>query len=179
MADKKDHIRIRVHLDEKTFTDFAVFNTFKLNKTLKQPLLFCAIMLAFAVVCLLIRRQQSVMTAVVLAAVGVGMPVYHILRFRFSTRKSIQSSGLPREAYELILGEQDVSIQSLAAGGNSVTLKWKEFHHAYRVQNCIYLYAMPQRAFLLPDGQADDADADAVWQWITRHINKTKFTDMR
>lgn len=179
MENKNDHILIRVYLDAKTFTDFTAFNTFKLQKTMKQPLLFCVIMLLFSAFCLLTRRPQSVMTAAVLSAAGVGLPAYHLLRFKYSVYKSIKTNHLPREAYELLLGERDVCIQSLAQGGNSATLKWKEFHHAYRVKGCIYLYAMPQRAFLLPDGQAENADADRVWKWITRHMNKDKTTDMR
>lgn len=179
MANAREHIKIRVHLDEKTFTDFVAFNTFKLNKTMKQPIAFCCIMLVFALICILTNRPQSVMTALILSAAGLGLPLYRLIHFKLSTRKSIRTSGLPRDAYELILGEREVSIQSLAEGGNSASLKWKEFHHVYRVKDCIYLYAMPQRAFLLPDGQAQDANADEVWKWITRHMNKDKATDMR
>ena len=179
MANARDHIRIRVMLDEKTFTDFARFNTFKLQKSMKQPLRFCAVMLVFSLICIVTGRPQSITTAALLSLAGVGMPVYQQLRFKYSTRKSIRTFGLPREAYELVLGEREVSIQSLAQGGNTASLKWKEFHHVYRVDGCIYLFAMPQRAFLLPDGQAEDADADELWKWITRHMNKDKVSDMR
>lgn len=179
MTTKHDHIRIRVMLDEKTFTDFAKFNAFRLKKGMKQPILFCITMFAFSVISLFTHKPQSVITAVVLTIIGTSLPMYHIFRFNYSTRKSVRASGLPREAYELILGEQKVNIQSLAPGGNNVTLNWKEFHHAYRTQKCIYLYAMPQRAFLLPDGQAESASADEVWRWITQHIGKDKTTDVR
>ena len=57
--------------------------------------------------------------------------------------------------------------------GEIVTVPWKDADSAYRRKGCIYLYAGPQRAFLLPDGQADAPD-EAVWQAVARGLGEEK-----
>ena len=179
MANEKSSLFIRVMLDAKTFTDFSVFNTFKRNKSLKQPLLFMGIMFVFAIVCFVTGRPQSISTGLILIVVGLALPGYYLLRFIGSTRASIKAHGLPRLAYELSLTDSAAEIKSLAEGGDSITIPWKDFYHAYRDMNCIYLYTMPQRAFLLPNGQAEGASAEEVWTWITAHMAAEKTSDIR
>lgn len=179
MEKNERSIRIRVMLDEKTYTDFSIFNAFNVHKSLKQPIYFMIIMLIFSIICFVSGRPQSALFGAALLIAGLALPVYYVLRFNASTRASIKEHGLPREAYELLLTDDTVEIQSLAMGGNSVTLKWSELYHAYRNESCIYLYALPQRAFLLPDDQADNACPDEVWNWITARLDATKANDVR
>ena len=179
MTAKKDNIFIRVVLDPKTFTDFSVFNTFIRNKNLKQPLLFMGIMILFAVVCFLSGKPQGTMTGIILTIAGLALPAYSLLRFIGSTRASIKAHGLPRAAYEILLTGNTAEIKSLAESGDSVSIKWEDFHHAYRNTHCIYLYLMPQRAFLLPDGQAEGASTEEVWDWLVTHMETEKISDVR
>ena len=95
------------------------------------------------------------------------------LSFLLSVSASIKAQKLPRPAYELVLSNQEdgVFIRSLAAGKDeSITLRWDSLHAIHRARGCIYLYAIPTKAFLLPDGQAD-ASPDEVWAMITRNVS--------
>ena len=74
-------IVIHVRMDEKTFRRFARFDMFALRKKWVRPLVFSLIMIAFAFIALLARREQSGMIAAVLLAVGIGLPLVYIGTF--------------------------------------------------------------------------------------------------
>ena len=54
-----------------------------------------------------------------------------------------------------------------------MSLEWKNIHAAWRDKGCIYLYATPARAFLLPDGQAD-APPQELWAFLATHLAKER-----
>jgi len=56
--------------------------------------------------------------------------------------------------------------------------EWDKLHGAYRFDECIYLYVLSNKAFLLPDGQAD-ADSDALWQLFSNMLPPKNIQDRR
>ena len=171
----KSRITVRVRMDGRTFRRFAFYDTFVKNKRWKSPVIFASLMSVFALVCYLFHHKDgAVMLGTVLLIIGMGMPVVYGLSFLLSVSASIKAQKLPRPAYELVLSNQEdgVFIRSLAAGKDeSITLRWDSLHAVHRARGCIYLYAIPTKAFLLPDGQAD-ASPDEVWAMITRNVSK-------
>ena len=136
-------ITIPVRMDSKTFRRFALFDAFVVKRHWRRPALFSALLLAFAMAALLLRREQSALIAAILLAVGLGLPILYIGMF---------------------FGQ--VNVQALR---NRLRLSWQELYRAYRLKNCVYLYAALGRAFLLPTGQADAADGD-LWAFIAEHM---------
>ena len=173
----KTRITVRVRMDGRTFRRFAFYDTFVKNKRWKSPAIFALLMTVFAAVCFLFHQKEgAVMLGSVLLAVGLGMPVVYGLSFLLSVSASIKAQKLPRPAYEVTLTNQEdgIFIRSLAAGKDeAVTLRWNSLHAVHRAKGCIYLYAIPAKAFLLPDGQAD-ASPDEVWTMITRNLSEPK-----
>ena len=136
-------ISIPVKLDEKTFRRFARFDMLILRKKWVRPAVFSAILIAFAIIALLTRKEQSGMIAAVLLV------------------------------YTLTLGEAGIHIENNQKKEASQDLSWSSACQAFRKKNCIYLYVTPQKAFLLPGGQASVPDEE-LWDFVKKHLGAEK-----
>ncbi len=163
-------ITIPVTLDKRTFRRFATFDTFRRQRRWRLPFAFFVILAAFSVFLYLqTDKPQAALIATVLLSVGVLLPLVYVLTFYMNLRTSTESHRLPRLVYTLTLSGEDVSILSHTQSGQTLTLHWNQLFAAYRVRGAIYLYVLPTRAFLLPDGQAD-VSADALWDYIQTRL---------
>ena len=169
MAEKE--IVIPVKLDAKTFRRFGWFNVFILRKQWVRPAVFAAILTGFAVAALLSRKSESLLIAGVLLAVGLGLPLVYIGSFLTQINRQVKRYGLksPRAVYTVRLSPDAMRVTNDQKKEAPLEAAWKDAWAAYRVRGCIYLYAAPARAFLLPDGQAD-ADTDAVWAYLSARM---------
>lgn len=168
-------IEIPVKLDEKTFKRFARYDTLLLRKKWVRPLVFSLILIAFAFVALISRREQSGMIAAVLLAVGVGLPVVYIGSFLSQVNMQAMQHKLkpPRKVYTVRLGEQGIRVENNQKKEEPLELPWSGVAQAIRRKKCIYLYVTPVKAFLLPSGQANVPD-DQVWEMMLRHLEASK-----
>ena len=168
-------IVIPVRLDEKTFRRFARFDMLRLRKRWVKPALFALILCAFAFVALISRKPESGMIAAVLLAVGLGLPLVYI--GMFLSQVNLQADkwklGKGRPVYTVTLRSQDFTVINNQKTREAVTVPWNEAAQAFRMKGCIYLYASPAKAFLLPDGQADVPDEE-VWAKIMTHLGADK-----
>ena len=171
----RQSIVIPVRLDEKTFRRFARFDMLRLRKRWVKPALFALILCAFAFAALFSRRPQSGMIAAVLLAVGLGLPIVYV--GMFLSQVNLQADkwklGKGRPVYTVTLHSRDFTVVSDQKAGEAVTVDWKDAAQAFRMPGCIYLYASPAKAFLLPDGQADAPDRE-VWAMIMTHLGADK-----
>ncbi len=168
-------ITVNVKLDEKTFKRFARFDMFSLRKRWVRPALFSLILIAFAVIALLSRKEQSGMIAAVLLAVGIGLPVVYIGTFLSQVNmQAVRAMLKPtRRVYTLTLGDTGIHIENNQKKEDPQDLDWVSVHKAFRKRGCIYLYATPQKAFLIPRGQADVPDPE-VWSFLKEHLGAEK-----
>ena len=168
-------IVIPVKLDEKTFRRFARFDMLRLRKRWVRPALFALILCAFAFVALFSRREQSGLIAAVLLAVGLGLPIVYV--GMFLSQVNVQAEkwklGKGRAVYTVTLRQRDFTVISAQKAGETVAVPWSDAAQAFRMRGCVYLYASPTRAFLLPDGQADAPDQE-VWRMIVTHLGADK-----
>ena len=168
-------VTIPVRLDEKTFKRFARFDMFSLRRKWIRPVLFSAILIAFAFAALLIRKEQSGMLAAVLLAVGIGLPVVYIGSFLSQVNmQSLQRKLKPaRRVYTVTLRESGILVRNDQRREDPLEMDWSSIQKAFRRKGCIYLYVTPAKAFLLPDGQADVPDEE-VWHYLTEHLGAEK-----
>ncbi|MCH5286629.1 MAG: YcxB family protein [Christensenellaceae bacterium] len=174
----KDTIIAVSRIDAKTFRRFAYFDTYRLKKRYRAPLGFLALMLVFSLCCIFLAadKPQARMIGVVLLAVGLLLPLAYFLTFELSVRTQTREMKQPRKVYTLTLGDE---LQISAANGKEqVKLPWNKVYGAYRLPGCIYLYAHPTKAFLLPDGQASVAP-DEVFAFLQTHIGEKRTQDCR
>jgi len=173
----KKALRVPVYLTARAFRRFAVFDTLSRQGKWKAPALFCLILCASALVCYALRgRSEGAMgLVVVLAAVGLGLPLVYFSSFFHSIRQQNERMGLkqPKLVYTVTLDEQAVTVD---AGSESIRHGWGQLYRAYRVPGAVYLYASPERAYLLPDGEDG---GEAVWAFLSRQLSGEKLFDRR
>lgn len=170
---EKQTITVHVKMDAPTFRRFAVFDTLRLRKRWQRPALFCAILMVFAVICFIVQKEQSVLIGCVLALVGLGFPLVYFGTFFSQVGAQIEAQKLdkPRAVYTLRFDSEGVHITNDRKAEPRVDLLWENAYAAFRVKGCIYLYATPAKAFLLPDGQAD-ATPDELWMLLGKHMRR-------
>lgn len=168
-------IVIPVRLDEKTFRRFAWFDMFILRKRWVRPVVFSGVMIAFAAAALFTRREQSGLIAAVLLAVGVGLPVVYFGSFLSQVNMQAMRSRLnpPRRVYTVELREEGIRVVNNQKKEDPLTLPWQDIPQAFRARGCVYLYVTPQKAFLLPSGQASVSD-DQVWECLNQRLGAGK-----
>ena len=168
-------ITIPVKLDEKTFKRFARFDMFTLRKKWVRPLIFSAILIAFAFVALLTKKAQSGLIAAVLLVVGIGLPVVYFGSFfsQLNMQALQQKLKPPRRVYTVTLREEGIRVVNNRRKEDALEMEWSSVQKAFRRKGCIYLYVTPTKAFLLPDGQADAPDSE-VWDFLTAHLGSEK-----
>ena len=174
MAEQQS-ITVPVKLDEKTFRRFARFDMLKLRRRWVKPLVFALILCAFAAVALISRLPQSGMIAAVLLVVGLGLPVVYIGMFlsQVNMQAAQWKLGKGRSVYTVTLSEEGFRVANDRKQENTGLVPWEQAAQAFRRKDCVYLYATPAKAFLLPAGQADAPD-EAVWEMIRAGLGAEK-----
>ena len=167
MAEKE--IVIPVKLDAKTFKRFGWFNIFVLRKQWVRPAIFAAILAAFAVVALLSGKSESLLIAIVLQAVGLGLPLVYVGTFLAQLNKQAEAQRLPRRVYTVRLDFDGVHVTNDQKKESPLSVAWKDVQAAFHVRGCVYLYVSPVQAFLLPDGQANVPDVE-VRDYLKEHM---------
>ena len=168
-------ITIPVRLDERTFRRFARFDMFRLRRKWVRPALFSLILIVFAFIALLARKEQSGMIAAVLLAVGIGLPVVYIGTFLSQVNMQAARRGLKpaRNVYTVRLRNEGILVTNSQKKEDPLEMDWESVRQAFRKKGCIYLYVTAAKAFLLPNGQADVPDQE-VWQFLTEHLGHEK-----
>lgn len=166
---QENAIIVEVRPDKKVFRNFALFDTFVLKKRWVRPVVFLAIMSAFAIAALVYGKNQAGLLGGVLLAVGIGLPAAYVLSFLLQVNDQAEKNRLyaGRRIYTVTLREDGVSVHHEQRKNETLGLNWADIS-AYRRKDCIYLYAGQTRAFLLPAGQANVSD-DELWSFITSH----------
>ena len=174
--DPEKTIIIPVKLDEKTFKKFARFDMFILRKKWIRPAAFSLIMIAFSIVALLTRKEQSRMIAAVLLAVGLGLPLVYLGSFLSQVNMQAVKQKLKpaRSVYTVTLRKAGIRVENNRKKKEDLLkMDWSAVRKAFRKKDCIYLYVTASKAFLLPNGQADVPDWE-VWDYLKQHLGTDK-----
>ena len=163
-------------IDQNDFFRFALFDTFRVKKRWKPPVLFACLMSAFALICFtfLRSRSQASLLGGVLLGVGLILPAVWLLLYLSSVRKEAKELGLSKEktAYEIALSDRGVRV---TRGAETADYTWEKMFMAWRVKGGIYLYVLPARAFLMPERE----ESEAAWAIILRALPEVKRKDLR
>ena len=178
-----DHksVRIQVVVDAKIFHQFVVFDNLIRKRGLASPAIFACILCVFALVCHLFLENGTGLGNFLLF-VGLGLPAFQIWRFFRSIQRQIKIYGLetPKTVYSLHFSEvpEGIAVSNHGLGDEVLRYAWKHIHKVYRLDGCSYLYVLPEKAFLLPDGQAEEG-TEALWQLLTEMLPPEKLQDRR
>ena len=168
-------ITVTVKLDEKTFKRFARFDMFSRRKKWIRPAVFSLILIVFAFIALLTRKEQSGVIAAVLLVIGIGLPLVYIGTFLSQVNLQAARANLKPDqpVYTVTMRDEGVRIVNDRKAEEPQEVSWDSIHRAYRKNGCIYLYVTPSKAFLLPSKQADAPDHE-VWDFIRKRLGEDK-----
>lgn len=168
---ERNTLLIQSRITPEVFREFAVFDTMYRRKRYRRPLLFAAIMAAFACVCFTqqSRSAQAILLGSVLLLVGLGLPAAYILTFLWSVRKRAKQQADAPAAYTVALSPERVVV---TAGKERAEYAWKDILYVYRIRRSTCLYVSADRAYLLP--VSDRSEEDKLWALISERTEKRK-----
>jgi len=173
-------VTINAIVDALIFRKFAIFDNLYRKRIWVLPVIFASIMSVFAIACFAMRgwAEQAGMIGSVLLIIGLGLPLAYIRLFYKSIKVQIKATGLesPRLVYTIRLSCEPDGILAII-DDQTVRYEWRNLYGAYRVSSCIYLYVEKNRAFLLPDGQAEGGED--IWSLLTDMMVTEKLHDFR
>lgn len=174
-------ISVSVQMDAASFRSFRWFDLLRHNRIWRRPVLFAAILLLFAGVCLtqLGSRDQAGLLATVLTVVALGLPAVYFWNCAHSIRIYTKKLGLdkgPLPFYRLELDSEGLSVWMAGAQDKAEPARrhpWQELHLAYRTPEAIYLYVQQNQAYLL------NGSMDAAWNLLQQVLPAQRLRDLR
>ena len=169
-----ERITISSRIDAKIFKDFAYFDILKRQKKWRAPAIFAALMLTFAIVCFSQSGQKegAVMLGTVLSVIALLIPFSYFFTFNSSLNKQAARQGIirPRVIYNVELNGDGVEVKNEK---ETAKFGWDGIYRIYYMNNCVYLYVAPTRAFLLPEAEIK-CGIDTLWQFLQAHLPAEK-----
>ena len=173
-------LSISVTMDADSFRAFSSFDLFRHRHAWKRPLLFTAILLVFAGICLsqIGRLEGAALLTVVLAVVALGLPAVYFYTYFHNLSLQVKKLGLnePRPFYRLALSESGLSVWMAGEQDKpdpSRQYDWSNLHLAYRTQDAIYLYVQQTQAYLW------NSSLDAAWSLLQEKLPADRLRDFR
>ena len=171
-------ISVFVQMDAASFHDFAAFDLLRHHKAWHRPLVFTAILLVSAGVCLsqVGQKDGAALLTVLLAVVALGVPAVYFWTFFHSLSLQIKKMGLPRPFYRLELSNAGLDVWMAGEQDKpepSRHYDWQSIHLAYRTPDAIYLYVQQNQAYLL------NTELDAAWTCLQAQLSQERLRDFR
>lgn len=167
-------MEIEVKVDAGIFLKFALFDTFVRQKRWRLPAAFLIIMSGFGIVCFAMQgvREQAWLLGTVLLLLGWGLPAFYVLHFLYSVKQQIKRMGLtqPQSVYTLKLSDDGVMVSNKK---DKINFRWDKLYAVYDRKDCVYIYAAPNKAYILPYKQfKDDEQTFSKLAEYIRNVNK-------
>lgn len=162
-------IEFPVKMSGSVYREFIVFDIMRHQKRWIRPLLFAAIMLAFAGICMsqIGKREGAGLLCAVLSIIGLGLPIAYFGRFFRNLErqcKALDKAGRVI-AYRLRLDEAGMDVWlpgEMEKANPSQHYGWQDMYIIYKTKTAIYIYVQKNKAYLLPLEQLG-GKADSVW----------------
>ena len=168
-------IEIHVRLDAGAFRRYCAFDTFRRQRRWFPPVMVGMALVTLALGGLLNLIPMGESVAGVLMGLGIAVPLVAFGLYAIQIEAQIASQKLKEapEVYALRFTDDGVRVTNGQNDGAPVELAWRQLWAAFRRRDCVYLYATPDRAFILPNGQANVAD-EAVWKCLVKNMGDEK-----
>ncbi len=168
-------ITVHVRLDAKSFRRYCAFDTFRRQRRWYAPVLIAMLLITVSLSGLLGVVPLSESASGVLMGLGIAVPLVVFGLYFIQIEAQVASQGLKSApaVYSLALGTEGVKVTNDQKKEPAVELDWAQLWGAFRRPDAIYLYVNPQRAFILPDGQAS-ASPDELWRFLQKRLGPEK-----
>ena len=162
-----DTFTIPCRIDQKSFRDFAVFNSFRFRWRGLSLMLFPVFMIVLAIIN---RNTGSKALFWVFFVLGFLLPAAYLFQFERSLRNQIRVNHLeqPRVFYTVTVSPETIVVENQT---ERQELPWDKLYRIFRYRDYIYIYATPARVFILTC-DAEDEKFRRLWEMIVQHIEK-------
>ena len=177
---KNADFAVSVKVDQTIFKHFALFDTFRRQRRWKAPAVFVSLMSLFSLLAFsrVGKAEQAALLGVVLLSIGLLLPLVYFFNFFLSVHTQIKKLGLKTPQYVYTLQFSKDSGVEVSSNKEQVSFGWNKLFAAYRTNHCIYLYATPRRAYLLPNEQIENG-AEGLWSLIKSAMPQLQVHDFR
>lgn len=170
-------MKIPVRLEENSFRKFGVFDNITLNRRWLPSLAAGVGLAVMGGFCLVVFRNAQLFGGVLLC-LGLGMPASWFIRFYQGLGAQVKRNGLetPKLVYNVLLlpeGVQQWMKDGTDKAGKSPVVSWDKVFGAWRTGDAVYLYVLPNRALLLPEGGIP-VSQEEVWQYLKAYLPEEK-----
>ena len=166
-------IDIHVRLDAATFRRYCAFDNFRRQRRWFAPTMIGMVLITVALAGLLNLIPLGDSASGILMGLGFAVPMVVFGLYIVQIEAQIAARGLKSapSVYSLALEASGVTVTNDQKQEPPVALSWDQFWAAFRRRDCVYLYISPDRALILPDGQAS-APGDEVWRFLCKYMEK-------
>ncbi len=173
-------ITVHTRLDAKTFRRFCAFDTFRRQRRWYVPVLVSMVLITLSLAGLLGRLPISESSSGVAMGLGIAVPLVVFGLYFIQIEAQVASQGLKSApaVYSLALRAEGIEVTNDQKKEAPVELDWTQLWGAFRRPDAVYLYVNPQRAFILPDGQAS-ASPDELWRFVQKCLGPEKCISRR
>lgn len=165
-----DKIVVPVRINGETFRKFAFFDAFTRQKRWRSLALFSGILLFSALLCFFLRdrAENGILLTLVLFGIAILVPTCYVLQFYSSVNTNVKKMKLNGEkvSYTVTLHENGLNVFNQ---NEHADFAWTQLFAAYHKNDCIYIYATQQKAYLLPEGQGNVKN-DEIWAYLTEKL---------
>jgi len=164
-------VSINVVVDAKIFYQFSVFDALFRTNSLINMTVFAAVMGLFSLLCFFVFEDAAGL-GVLLIIIGISFPAAYTIKTLRRIKMQISFLDLenPKTVYSLYFAE-NIKVTNHGGGEEPLYYEWNSIFAVYRKKGCIYLYVQPEKAYLLPDGQATPG-TEALWEIIVKNTGQ-------
>lgn len=169
------HIDIRVRLDARTFRRYCAFDAFRRQRRWYWPALISMLLITASLAGLFNWVPQLSGASALLMGLGIAVPMMNLGLYFIPIEAQIAQQRLKQAppVYALRLDDAEVSVTNLQKDEPPVSIPWEKMWAAFENQEDVYLYVNPDKALILPSGQAS-ASTEALWSFIEKHLGSGK-----
>lgn len=168
-------ITIDVRLDDRTFRRYCAFDALKRQRRWYWPALASMLLVTAALAGLLGWVSISAGLSGLLMGLGLAVVMLNVGLYLITVETQVARQRLKDRplVYALRLDAHGARVANGQGADSEVALSWDELLAAYAYRGDVYLYVNPERALILPGGQAS-VPTDALWAFLEKHLGKNK-----
>jgi hypothetical protein len=166
-------IHIDVRLDANTFRRYCAFDALKRQRRWYWPALASMLLVTAALAGLLGWIPISATLSGLLMGLGLAVVMLNVGLYLVNVETQVARQRLKDRplVYMLNLDEDGIRVTNGQRTEPPVALPWDSLFAAYAHRGDIYLYVNPERALILPKGQAS-VSMDILWGFLEKHLGK-------
>ncbi len=168
-------IDIRVRLDAGTFRRYCAFDAFRRRRRWFLPALASMVLITISLAGILGLVAMPETLSGLLMGLGIAVPMILFGLYFIQIEAQVAHRGLKGapEVYALRLDGDGIRVAGAEKPEASVLVPWSQPVAAFSRRSDVYLYVNPERALILPAGQAS-VSTEALWTFLRRQMGEEK-----